>query len=67
MSTIKIIVASNKRKFIKVIPNLNIKDISEKIRIIDVIHFKIFIESSPLVINFILYINIAFPIIIKFI
>lgn len=67
MSTIKIIVASNKRKFIKVIPNLNIKDISEKIRIIDVIHFKIFIESSPLVINFILYINIAFPIIINFI
>jgi len=67
MSTIKIVAASNKREFMKVLPNLNIKDVSQKIRIIDAIHFKIFIKSSPLVISFILFTNIAFPIIIKFI
>ncbi|NFF63319.1 hypothetical protein [Clostridium sporogenes] len=52
----------------KVLPSLNTKDIRETIRIIDAIHFKKFIKSSPLIsYTFNLFINIAFPIIIKFI
>ncbi|APF26331.1 hypothetical protein HYI18_00910 [Clostridium botulinum] len=55
----------------KILPSLNTKDIRENIRIIDAIHFKKFMKSSPLaiilVICFTLFTNIAFPIIIKFI
>ncbi|WP_205607526.1 hypothetical protein, partial [Clostridium sporogenes] len=71
ISIIKIVVASNRREFMKILPSLNTKDIRENIRIIDAIHFKKFMKSSPLaiilIICFNLFINIAFPIIIKFI
>ncbi|APH16380.1 hypothetical protein NPD5_2554 [Clostridium sporogenes] len=55
----------------KILPSLNKKDIRENIRIIDATHLKKFMKSSPLAIILViclnLFINIAFPIIIKFI
>ncbi|AUM89347.1 hypothetical protein RSJ21_17840 [Clostridium botulinum] len=52
----------------KIPPSLNKKDIRENIRIIDAIHLKKFMKSSPLIsYTFNLFINVAFPIIIKFI
>lgn len=68
ISIIKIVAASNRREFMKIPPSLNKKDIRENIRIIDAIHLKKFMKSSPLIsYTFNLFINIAFPIIIKFI
>ncbi|NFJ30995.1 hypothetical protein FC883_14825 [Clostridium botulinum] len=52
----------------KIPPSLTKKDIRENIRIIDATHLKKFMKSSPLIsYTFNLFINIAFPIIIKFI
>ncbi|EJO5348073.1 hypothetical protein NRP93_002177 [Clostridium botulinum] len=56
-STIKIVVASNKSEFIKMLPNLKTKDNRENIRIIEAIHFKKFMKSSPLVIIIVMYLN----------